>query len=180
MIEAKELSRFRKALRYLLKRDYSHNEALDIIVTIQLMPLPNDGTPWTRDMRLKAFADQCSDADDISSEAISGLTDMVESDYGFRDDQYYLLARLASMCYGEHVVETQRKRIERKGYKLSEDGAQHLFERERERYAEAEESANSWGLNDPDGWRLSSNGIIEVIVAASAGRLPRKSYDIPF
>lgn len=177
MIEAREMSRFRKALNRLMKRPYSHDEAVDIIARMFLLPRADGplGGPFALEERRDAFMAKYGDTMHTSVESLAVA--LVASRVGRMDDNEpmepymsYPLAQLACMCYGEHVVEMQRKRIERKGYQLSDDGASHLFERERRRCEE------QYGL--PENLRPSE--AVADVVGASAGRIPSPPSSDPW
>ncbi|MBM6731215.1 hypothetical protein H6A14_08595 [Bifidobacterium pullorum subsp. saeculare] len=178
MIEAKELWRFRKALNRLMKRPYSHDDAVHEIARLFLKP---EDKPEGMDPCRYGAADGQGEA--LKAKYAAGVDTTVEtlcvglmtSLVNRADEQdgelpapvSVALARLAAMCYGEHAVETQRKWIKRKGYKLSDDGARSLYSRERhccrERYGEPE---NLW----------ASKAVADV-AEASAGSMPYPPSD---
>lgn len=174
MIEVKELNKLRKALRYLLKRDYSRDEALDIIITALSWPVPDDDSDAARLSRYQAFVDKCKaekgDDVDVADEAVYRFSRLMEENdvpnMGFNADYSAFMLQLPPICYGEHVVESQRKRIERAGSKLSETGAAHLYERERKRYEQERGDTHSV---------TSADAIVGSIISASSGRLPQPS-----
>ena len=177
MIEARELGRFRKALHRLLRQDYSRPEALDRIVTVLLSPLPDSDSPANPDNcadRIKTFVEEYKmhEVTDVPDKAVHILSDYMEDEGNeyLQGKARYALLGLPAMCYGEHVVERQRRCIERKGSKLSVEGARRLYERERKRYEERETPLWSLGYTAND--FLSASDVISNVVSASAGQLP--------
>lgn len=170
MIEAKELWRFRKALNRLMKRTYSHDDAVHEIAGLFLKPEDADGLWESRGDALMAKYAAGVDTT-VETLCVGLMTSLVnradEQGGGLPAPVSVALARLAAMCYGEHAVETQRKWIKRKGYKLSDDGARSLYSRERhccrERYGEPE---NLW----------ASKAVADV-AEASAGSMPYPPSD---
>lgn len=170
MIEAKELWRFRKALNRLMKRPYSHDDAVHEIARLFLKPEDADGLWEPRGDALMAKYAAGVDTT-VETLCVGLMTSLVnradEQGGGLPAPVSVALARLAAMCYGEHAVETQRKWIKRKGYKLSDDGARSLYSRERhccrERYGEPE---NLW----------ASKAVADV-AEASAGSMPYPPSD---
>lgn len=170
MIEAKELWRFRKALNRLMKRPYSHDDAVHEIAGLFLKPEDADGLWESRGDALMAKYAAGVDTT-VETLCVGLMTSLVnradEQGGGLPVAVSVALARLAAMCYGEHAVETQRKWIKRKGYKLSDDGARSLYSRERhccrERYGEPE---NLW----------ASKAVADV-AEASAGSMPYPPSD---
>lgn len=170
MIEAKELWRFRKALNRLMKRPYSHDDAVHEIAGLFLKPEDADGLWESRGDALMAKYAAGVDTT-VETLCVGLMTSLVnradEQGGGLPAPVSVALARLAAMCYGEHAVETQRKWIKRKGYKLSDDGARSLYSRERhccrERYGEPE---NLW----------ASKAVADV-AEASAGSMPYPPSD---
>lgn len=170
MIEAKELWRFRKALNRLMKRPYSHDDAVHEIAGLFLKPEDADGLWESRGDALMAKYAAGVDTT-VETLCVGLMTSLVnradEQGGGLPAPVSVALARLAAMCYGEHAVETQRKWIKRKGYKLSDDGARSLYSRERhccrERYGEPD---NLW----------ASKAVADV-AEASAGSMPYPPSD---
>ena len=152
MIEAKELSSFRKALNRLMKREYSRDDAVKVVAGLFLKP--EDVDPWampSANGRADVLMDKYATGDDADAGALcvrlmASLVDRADEQGGeLPAPVSAALAQLAAMCYGEHAVETQRKRIERKGYKLSDNGARSLYSRERRRFSEQYgEPENLW------------------------------------
>lgn len=170
MIEAKELWRFRKALNRLMKRPYSHDDAVHEIARLLLKPEDADGLWESRGDALMAkyAAGVDTTVETLCVGLMTSLVNRADEQGGELPAPVSVaLARLAAMCYGEHAVETQRKWIKRKGYKLSDDGARSLYSRERhccrERYGEPE---NLW----------ASKAVADV-AEASAGSMPYPPSD---
>lgn len=170
MIEAKELWRFRKALNRLMKRPYSHDDAVHEIARLFLKPEDADGLWESRGDALMAkyAAGVDTTVETLCVGLMTSLVNRADEQGGELPAPVSVaLARLAAMCYGEHAVETQRKWIKRKGYKLSDDGARSLYSRERhccrERYGEPE---NLW----------ASKAVADV-AEASAGSMPYPPSD---
>ena len=170
MIEARELGRFRKALNRLMKRTYSHDDAVHEIAGLFLKPEDADGLWESRGDALMAkyAAGVDTTVETLCVRLMASLVDRAdEQGGGLPAPVSVALARLAAMCYGEHVVETQRQRIERKGYKLSDNGARNLYSRERRRCREQ--------YGEPEG--LWASKAVEDVVGASAGRIPLPPSD---
>ena len=148
MIEARELGRFRKALNRLMKRTYSHDDAVHEIAGLFLKPEDADGLWESRGDALMAkyAAGVDTTVETLCVGLMTSLANRADEQGGELPTPVSVaLARLAAMCYGEHVVETQRQRIERKGYKLSDNGARSLYSRERRRFSEQYgEPENLW------------------------------------
>lgn len=174
MIEAKELSSFRKALNRLMKREYSRDDAVKVVAGLFLEP--EDVDPWampSTNGRADVLMDKYATGDDADAGALcvrlmASLVDRAdEQGGGLPAPVSAALSQLAAMCYGEHAVETQRKWIRRKGYQLSDAGARSLYSRERRRCREQ--------YGEPE--NLWASKAVEDVVSASAGRIPLPPSD---
>lgn len=136
-IDAKRAQAIRKEVRRLLSRDYSRAATVSALNAIAVGADFDDEAVWLGQLvdRLRIVTD---------------TPDYVDA-----------LCELAACAYAENGVEFQRKKIERKGYKLSDTGAANLFvEKSREYKAES---------RYPEGLLEA----IEFFIDAARGRISR-------
>ena len=143
-IDSKRAQAIRKEVRRLLSRDYSRAATVSALNAIAVGADFDAEAVWPGQLvdRLRIVTD---------------TPDYVDA-----------LCELAACAYAENRVEFQRKKIERKGYKLSDTGAANLFvEKSREYKAE---------LRYPEGLLEA----IDFFIDAARGRIWRPATGFGF
>ncbi len=153
-IDAKRAQAIRKEVRRLLSRDYSRAATVSALNAIAVGADFDDEAVWLGQLvdRLRIVTD---------------TPDYVDA-----------LCELAACAYAENRVEFQRKKIERKGYKLSDTGAANLFVEKSRDYVDAlcELAACAYAENrvefqrkkiERKGYKLSDTGAANLFVEKS-------------
>lgn len=140
-IDVKEAQAIRKEVRRLLSRSYSREVTVSALHALEVGDPFDDEAEWARQLvdNLRNFTD---------------TPQRVEA-----------LHTLAAYAYAENRVEFQRRKIERKGYKLSAAGAVSLFKEKSREY--------KFKARYP---RNITDGIL-CFIGAARGQIPFDSID---